>query len=279
MIEISKPHRVARPKRLGAAVLDWAGTTVDYGSRAPVAAMQAAFDHVGLEVSEEETRRPMGRAKRDHLSEILQYPQVMDRWKTRFGRESSEQDLDEIYTQFLTLQTETVAQYSGVIEGCTVAIEECRELGLRIGSSTGYTRQLLERVIQRAYEEGYSPDIALSADDISPGRPAPWLCTENARRLGVFPMAAVVKVDDTPAGVLAGRNAGAWSVGVVDTGNEVGLSKEALDALADDDRENRLQSARRRLEEAGAHFLISSIQELPTVVRRINELLSDEKLP
>jgi len=279
MIEVATPQHPNWPRQLQAAVLDWAGTTVDFGSRAPVQAVMAAFAQAGVPVTEEEARRPMGRAKRDHLQAVLDQPQVARRWMETHQRPATDADLDQIYDQFLTMQIECITECSGVIDGCPAAIEACRALGLKIGSSTGYTRDLLARVAQRAAGEGYTPDVMLSADDVSPGRPAPWLCLENARRLAVYPMAAVVKVDDTPAGVTAGRNAGAWSVGVVASGNEVGLAPADLEALPSGERAERLERARERLIAAGAHLLIDTIAELPAAVTRINERLARGESP
>ncbi|TWT87618.1 Phosphonoacetaldehyde hydrolase [Pseudobythopirellula maris] len=280
MIEV-EPRRLqdSEPLTLRAVVLDWAGTTVDYGSRAPITAILAAFDEAGFPVTEAEARQPMGRAKRDHLQTLLAIPEVAARWRDAKGRPSEESDIDYLYENFLRVQAGCVAEHSGLIPGCLEAIASCREMGLKIGSSTGYTRELLAAVAERACGEGYTPDVMLSADDVSPGRPAPWLCVENARRLGVYPMASVVKVDDTPAGVAAGRNAGAWSVGVVQSGNEVGLTLEAFDALAPERREAAVVQACERLTKAGAHFLIDTIAELPAVVERINEKLVQGERP
>lgn len=280
MIEVEAPAAVGRADKLAAVVLDWAGTTVDFGSRAPIAAILHAFNQAGVEVSEADARRPMGRAKRDHLKELLiDTPAVAQAWTTAKGAAPTEADVDAIYENFLVLQAECVAEHSAVIDGCPEAIAACRDRGLKIGSSTGYTRDLLDRVARRAASEGYEPEVQLGADDIAPGRPEPWLCLENARRLGVFPMAAVVKVDDTAAGIVAGRNAGAWTVGVVASGNGVGLTPEALAALSDEQREEVLASARQVLIEAGAHFLIDTIKELPETVDRINERLAAAENP
>jgi len=274
MIEIDHPKPVASAERLRAVVLDWAGTTVDFGSRAPISAILAAFESAGVPITEREARHPMGRAKRDHLRQLFDTPAIAARWAEAHGSDPTEADLDRLYDGFLGLQAECVVEHSGVIDGCPAAVAACRELGLNVGSSTGYPRNLLERVAERAAEEGYRPDVMLSADDVQPGRPAPWLCFENARRLGVFPMSAVLKVDDTPAGVMAGRNAGCWTIGVVASGNEVGLSPEKLAATPEAVREELLAAARQRLSDAGAHFLIDTIVELPGVVDRINQRLS-----
>ena len=272
MIEATDSHS-RLPESLQAAVLDWAGTTVDFGSRAPVAAMQSVFETFQVEVSSEEVRGPMGRAKRDHLSELLRNPDIADRWLKAQGKQPGESDIDALYDGFLDIQATTVAEESNLIEGCVEAVQTCRDLGLRIGSSTGYTRALLEPVLVRARQAGYEPEVALTADDVSQGRPAPWLCFEIAKRLNIYPMSALVKVDDTTAGIQAGRNAGAWAVGVVDSGNEVGLSLAEWNDLDKNHREDRRQSASQRLLESGAHLLISTIAELPQAIARINELL------
>ena len=50
-------------KKIECVIMDWAGTAVDYGCFAPVAAFLKAFGEVGITVTMEEARRPMGMAK------------------------------------------------------------------------------------------------------------------------------------------------------------------------------------------------------------------------
>ncbi len=278
MIQVANKGYFSNEK-LQAVVLDWAGTTVDYGSRAPIQAILAAFEQVGVPVSEAEARRPMGRAKRDHLVELLEIPEVANRWIETKGVRATSQDVDHIYKNFLRIQTTCLVEYSKILPGCVEAIHYCRSMGMKIGSSTGYTRELLEKVAERASGEGYSPDLMLAADDGIPGRPSPWLCIENAKRLGVNSMALVLKVDDTPSGVTAGRNAGVWSVGIIRTGNEVGMSQEALEMLSENEQQALFDTASKRLEDAGAHYLIDSIADLPAIIEKINERLSEGATP
>ena len=68
-----------------AVILDWAGTTVDHGSRAPVAAIRRGFAAHGVTLTEEEARGPMGMAKRDHIASLLADPSVADRWMAVTG--------------------------------------------------------------------------------------------------------------------------------------------------------------------------------------------------
>ena len=57
--------------KLRGVVFDWAGTVVDHGSRAPVAALQDVFAGAGVPVTVAEARLSMGIAKRDHIRCIL----------------------------------------------------------------------------------------------------------------------------------------------------------------------------------------------------------------
>lgn len=119
----------------------------------------------------------------------------------------------------------------------------------------------------------HHPPLAVCVSDVPAGRPAPWMAQLSAQRLGVYPPWRCVKVDDTEAGVREGRNAGMWAVGVALTGNEVGLSQAAVAALPADVRAARVAAARARLEAAGAHCVVDSIAELPTVVATLNARL------
>jgi len=279
MIELEQSRLSGHPRKLLAVLLDWAGTTVDFSSRAPVQAMVAAFEQAGVRVTDSDVRRFMGKAKRDHLANVFALPQNAEHWIARHGRTADDEDIDRVYESFLLRQSECLVRYSEVIPGCLDAVHWCRQQGLRVGAPTGYTRQLLDTVAVTAESEGYAPDVTICADDVRPGRPEPWLNFEAAKRLGVYPMSAMLIVDDTVAGVTAGRNAGAWTAGVVLSGNEVGLSREALEALPLGERTERIESARRRLTDAGAHVLIDTIAELPLIVERINQQLADGKLP
>lgn len=262
-------------KHLQAIVFDWAGTTIDFGSRAPTAVFQEIFRRQGIEVTEAQAREPMGRAKRDHIAAVVAMPSVATAWREKFGRPCSENDIDDLYHEFLPLQKETLQHHSQLIPGAAEAVSRCREMGLKIGSSTGYTRELMEVVSAAAAEQGYQPDCVLCADDVPRGRPAPYLLFEAAMRLDVYPMWTIVKVDDTPIGIEAGRNAGCWTVGVTRTGNGVGLSQAQLAELPAEQIKQRCEQAAKQLTDAGAHFTIESIAELPALIETIDAMAED----
>jgi phosphonoacetaldehyde hydrolase len=206
-------------------------------------------------------------------------PRVASRWRDAHGGPCTHRDIDALYADFLPRQLRCIEQYSDVIPGVPETIERCRERGLGIGSSTGYTAEIMEVVMARARAQGFSPDAMLCASDIAEGRPAPWLIFENARRLGVYPMAAIAKVDDTVAGIEAGINAGTWTIGVARTGNGVGLSEAELNDRSAAERTELVEKARGRLHRAGSHYVVDSVSEILPVLDAIDERLAAGHAP
>lgn len=254
-----------------AVLFDWAGTTVDYGSRAPAAVFVEIFRRRGVPITTAEAREPMGRAKRDHIATIATMPRVEALWFEVHGRTPIATDIDEMYYEFLPLQKEVLAQGSDVIPGVPEAVAECRAMGLKIGSTTGYTRALMDVVAPLAARGGYEPDVIVCPDDVPAGRPAPWLNFRAAEHLGVFPMNRVLIVDDTPVGIAAGLNAGCVTVAVSQTGNALGLSAGDVAALPAEELTSRLKTITHDFLKVGAHHVIRSVNELPGLIRTLHE--------
>ena len=259
MIELKHP--------IEAIIFDWAGTTVDYGSRAPTRVFIEVFRRNGVEITVAEARGPMGRAKRDHIVAIASLPRVAALWAERYGRTPSDIDIDQMYYDFLPIQKEALVTGTDVIPGVPEAIEKLRSRGLKIGSSTGYARELMNIVVPIAATGGYSPDVVICADDVPSGRPAPWMNFLAAQQLGVYPMDRILVVDDTPIGIEAGLNAGAITVGVTKTGNSLGLSEAEVSQLSQTDLQSRLAEIENDFRTIGAHFTIPSVADLPDFLR------------
>ncbi len=256
---------------IGLVVLDWAGTSVDHGCFAPVAGFIEAFARHGIEVTEREAREPMGLHKRDHLRAMLSMPEVSARWRAKHGRDGTEKDVEQLFDTFMPLQLEVIEQHTQVIPGLVDSIEVLRTQNIRIGGTTGYFHDAATRVYQAAQKQGYQPDYTLCPEDGVPaGRPAPWMMFRIMERLDVYPPHRVVKVGDTVHDIAEGRNAGVWSVGVLDTGSPVGLSAEAWRSLSEQDRQARRQVVTETLRTAGADAVIRSVADLPGIVEELS---------
>ena len=274
-------HTCSRRYRgpLKAVILDWAGTTLDYGCCAPAVVFTELFRRQGVEISMEEARAPMGAHKQVHIRRISENPNVAARWEKAHGRLPTEEDVVAMFEAFVPLQLNCLADYAELIPGTLDFVAAARKRGLKIGSTTGYTVEMMELIGQEAAQRGYEPDHSVSAAEVPEGRPAPWMCLENAKHLGVYPLEAIVKVDDTVPGIEEGINAGMWTVGLAKSGNEIGLTEREIELLPADEFERRLSRAYTRMQRAGADYVIDGIWDLVPCLDDIEARLTRGERP
>lgn len=262
-----------------AVILDWAGTVVDHGSRAPMGAFVRAFAQFGVDIGIADARGPMGMAKRDHIRAVGRAPDVAAAWRARHGRDFTDADVDAIFDVFEPMNVASVLDHADFIPGAPEAVAALRARGVRIGSTTGYTRPIMDRLAQAAAAAGYAPEVIVCAGDLPAGRPSPLMMWHAMARMGVWPAWTVVKVDDTPVGIGEGVAAGTWTVGVALTGNIAGLSADELAALPAADRAALRARAAAELRAAGADAVIDSVAELPGTVAAFDAALARGERP
>jgi phosphonoacetaldehyde hydrolase len=264
---------------LQAVVFDWAGTMIDHGSQAPMGVFVKVFAKFGVEITVDEARGPMGMAKRDHIATLLRQPRIAALWAEKHGRAPDEAAIDAIYEVFVPMNVAVVADYATLIEGAAETAQALRARGLKIGSTTGYTREIMAPVLPLAAAQGYAPDSLVCAGDLPAGRPSPLMMYRSFLDLGVWPAWSVVKVDDTEVGIAEGLNAGSWTVGVALTGNVFGLNLAETEALDPGEFDRMRDLAHARLTRSGAHFVIDSVAELMPILDLIDGALARGERP
>ncbi len=264
---------------LKAVILDWAGTTMDYGCFAPAVVFVEVYKRKDVPISVEQARIPMGAHKKVHIREISQLEDVVARWEAFHGRKPSEDDVDAMFQDFVPLQLQCLADYADLIPGTLEAVARFRERGLEVGSSTGYMREMTELLLEEARKRGYEPDASVCASDVPAGRPQPWMCLENAKKLGVYPMESIVKIGDTLPDIWEGLNAGMWTIGLAKTGNEMGLTEREIDELELETRARRLKRAYDRMAQAGAHYVVDGIGDVEPALDEIQARVSRGEKP
>lgn len=262
-----------------AVILDWAGTAVDYGSMAPTAVFIRLFDTQGVQITAEDARSGMGLMKKDHLRTILARPHVSDSWRSAHGKPATDEDIDRLFNSFVPMQLEVLKEYAKPIPGLLSVTKDLRRQGIKIGSTTGYIRSMMDVLAPKVGENGYSPDCIVCPDEVPAGRPYPWMCFQNAMKMDVFPMQALIKVGDTLPDIEEGLNAGMWTVGLSLTGNLVGLTEEQVGALTPQARASASQKAANQLYQAGAHYVIDGIWDLPKALNDIQSRLAHGEHP
>jgi len=255
---------------LQAVIFDWAGTLVDFGSLAPTQIFVEAFATFGIDISLEQARGPMGLSKWDHIHQLLQDASIAAQWQAKFGRAPGNEDVDAIYARFMPMQIAKVGEFSAPIAGAVELLQWLRAQGLKVGSCSGYPREVLNQLLPQAAAVGIAPDHVVAGDELSAGgRPGPFMALANVLALGIGDVRACVKVDDTVPGIEEGRRAGMWAVGLSLSGNEVGYSLEEFAKADVAEVDARVAVAEAKLKKAGAHYVVRSVADLPDVLAQI----------
>ena len=257
-------------KDIEAVIFDWAGTTVDYGCMAPVQAFVRAFEKFGITPTEEEVRKPMGMLKRDHVKTMLNMDRIHQEWIRVHGTDFTEADVEAVYQ-------ESESGILGILDGYAEpkpyvvnTVKALRDAGIRIGSTTGYTDEMMAIVAPKAAELGYAPDCWYSPNSVrNMGRPYPYMIFRNMETLGVHSVANVIKVGDTVSDIKEGISAGVITVGVVEGSSVMGISEQAYEALAEEEKAMLCDKTERIFRGAGADYVIRNMSELPGLIRGI----------
>lgn len=243
-------------------VLDWAGTTMDFGCMAPAVVFCKVFEEEGVPISMEEARIPMGAHKKVHIGLITEIPGVRARWTEIKGSEPTEDDVSRMFERFVPLQEACLSEYSELIPGTLDVINACRERGYKIGSTSGYLPGMLAINLADARKQGYDPDATFGAGDVPRGRPFGHMVLRNILELDISCVQSVVKIDDTLTGIEEGLNAGGWAIGLAISGNEVGVQHDEWMAFSEEVKQKHRDRIYPTMYQRGAHYVIDSIADL-----------------
>jgi len=252
-----------------AVVFDWAGTMIDFGSFAPMGVFVKAFEKFGIAATIDQARAPMGKPKWDHIRAMMDDPDIAAQWTAKYGKAPGDADVDKVYEVFVPMNEEVVADFADLVPGALDTVGFLRARGLKIGSTTGYTRSIMERVLPVAEKQGYAPDNLICADDLPEGRPGPLGMYQCFVDLVAYPPSAVIKVDDTEPGIAEGVAAGCLTVGLALSGNYAGKTPEELAALSEAEVDALRRHATRKLKEAGADHVIDTVADLPALIEQL----------
>ncbi len=262
-----------------AVILDWAGTTQDFGVFAPAVVFVDVFERWGVPITMDEARAPMGLFKLDHIRAITKMPAVAARWREAKGSDVAEDDVQGMFRDFQPLQVEAMTRYAQLIPGTVEAVDEMKRRGYRIGSTTGFMRAAADVALREAEKQGYVPDSTVCADEVPAGRPEPWMVLRNLENLRVYPPAAAVKIGDTKIDIDEGLNAGCWTIGLSAAGNYVALSRDEFLALPYEQRRELVVRSDDMLRRQGAHYVVETIADVMPCLDDIEARLARGERP
>ena len=262
-------------------VLDWSGTVSDAYVIAPAVVFVDVFAKHGVEISMEEARGPMGLRKDLHIRELTKDPEIRDRWTKVYDAEPTQDDVDRMFADFVPMQLDCLGRYTNLLPGVAETTQQIQKTGIKIGSSTGFVRSMVDILAEDARKQGFHPDVTVAGDEVVNGaRPRPFMIYRNLDLLDVYPIQSVIKVDDTITGVGEGLNAGCWTVGISRYSNYMNInSLEEAETISEPEIARRLDITRQRLVTSGAHYVIDEFPELLEVIDDVNQRLARGERP
>jgi phosphonoacetaldehyde hydrolase len=267
--------------KVKALVLDWSGTTADAYVLAPAVVFVDVFKKHGVEISMAEARGPMGLRKDLHIKALTEVPEIAERWKGVHGNHPGQPEVDAMFADFVPMQLECLREYTTLLPGVAETTQKLQAQGIKIGSSTGFLRAMVDILEEDAKKQGYVPDASVAGDEVEHGaRPKPFMVYKNLDMLDVHPIQSVVKVDDTVSGVGEALEAGCWGVGIARYSNYMDVDSFAHEkSLPEADIQRRLAFTRETLRKAGSHYVIDTFDELPAVIEDVNARLARGEKP
>ena len=262
-------------------ILDWSGTTADAYVLAPAVVFVEVFKKHGVEITMSEARGPMGLRKDLHIKALTEEPVIRDRWKGVHGKEPGQAEVDAMFADFVPMQLDCLREYTTLLPHVAEVTQKFQKDGIKIGSTTGFVRSMVDILEADAKTQGYTPDASVAGDEVAHGaRPKPFMVYRNLDLLDVSPIQSVVKMDDTVSGIGEALEAGCWGVGIARYSNYVDIdSKAQAESLSEAEMERRVARTRQILRQAGAHYVIDTFDQLPAVIADVNERLARGERP
>ena len=261
-------------KKIEAVIFDLAGTIVDFGSRAPVIAIQKAFKKQGVEVTEEDVRKHMGTDKATHISKIA----------SSKSPTLSDTDVQEIfYNSILQMRKLADVPEHGLLPWTTDMLLHLQENDIKVGITTGYPLVVMEKIVDLIEsDEKLSGNFIFASVNCSEEgkRPSPAMCLKAMYDMDISNVRHCVKVDDSVSGIQAGLAAGMWTTGIINTGNCVGMSsKEFKEKKDTKELQDKQKTAIEIFTEINAHYSIFDISMLPDILTEIDRSLQVNETP
>jgi len=262
-------------------ILDWSGTTADAYVLAPAVVFVQVFQKHGVDVTMSEARGPMGLRKDLHIKAMTEIPEIRERWHDIHGQYPSQADVDRMFGDFVPMQLDCLRNYTTLLPLVAETTQSLQKQGIKIGSTTGFLRSMVDILEEDARKQGYTPDASVAGDEVINGaRPKPFMVYRNLDLMDVHPIQSVIKVDDTVSGIGEALEAGCWGVGIARYSNYMDMDTlEEADSLSEGEIKRRLAHTRDLLQKAGAHYVIDTWQQMPDVIEDVNIRLGRGEKP
>lgn len=263
-----------------AVVFDWAGTTIDYGSRAPIIGFQAAFERFGVHLDEATIRQDVGLDKKAHVKKMLQDPDVWAKYVKQAPASTLEQAVASVYAAFQETIQAALTQTADLKPGVAAFLNYLDEKRILVATTSGYNQAMIQTLLPLVKKQGFQPTVNVTSELTSGvGRPAGDMLSYALKQLGVDDPASVMKIGDTVNDIKEANNAGAIAVGVVVGSNLIGMSETEFVCLDKLEQARLIADASGKFYEAGADHVVASMADVMPLIEHLNQEAARKQAP
>ncbi|MCB9638670.1 MAG: phosphonoacetaldehyde hydrolase [Myxococcales bacterium] len=260
-----------------AVVLDLEGTSIDHGGLGLAKALIELFQRYQVSLPMDRAHTPHALLKEVHLQRLFQTPSIAEQWRKQHQSLPDGAKLQSLVDELQQIQLSHTTQTAQLLPGVASSVQKWQQAGILISAVSSETEVITQAHIQHAATQGFQPDCAISIDQIpstQPTAPAPWLIAQSAMLLEVYPWESIVSIGDTVDDIEAGLNAGVWTVGIVQTGREMGLTAQEFQAMPSEQRQDLIAEIKHRMYRSGAHFVVNTFDQCNIVLDEIQDRLA-----
>nr|QBK87838.1 MAG: haloacid dehalogenase-like hydrolase [Marseillevirus LCMAC202] len=232
-----------------------------------------------------EARKPMGNEKSLHIRRITEDLGVRARWTEIYGRKPTPDDCAAMFKKFVPMQLEALKTYGVPIRGAVDACKELKAMGIYLGLTTGFNREMLDCFLSGNPEFAQLLDVTVGANEPVRPRPTQHMINRNVEKIQALDpedhqlsnLDLVVKIDDTEMGIQEGVNASCWTIGLSRYSNLMGNFTDDVDQFENEDPTKYrtcLMQIEGQLYAAGADYVVDDITHVPKILRIINQKLA-----
>jgi phosphonatase-like hydrolase len=198
---------------VGLVVLDVAGTTIQEHGAVYTALLDAVV-HAGGSPDQHRLERWMGADKKQAVAALLA--------DDSSGRPADPELVLATYQDFQDrLHTAYRERPPTPVDGVEAALRELRDAGIQVALTTGFTREVATALLDIVGWGEHLLDAMITVDDVTTGRPAPYLVFRAMEATGVHDVRRILVGGDTVRDLQSGNNAGAaFVVGVLTGGHD-----------------------------------------------------------
>ena len=192
-------------------VFDMAGTTVSDENYVALS-FQQAMKKQGYDVELKDVNPLMGYEK------PLAIQMMLKKYETD-AQKINTASIAQIHTDFVDIMLEFYTRTNEIkpLPNVENTFEQLRNMGIKIGLDTGFSRNIAELIISRLNWED-KIDIMVASDDVKNGRPYPDMIHKMKMELNILPTDGVIKIGDTEVDINEGLNADCKYVVGITTG-------------------------------------------------------------